>query len=154
MADCQHGFIKSWVDYISVHIHTYIHTYTYIYLEVYIQETSVRITATYPRLPSIHLSIHRIVRYVASSILGPVMVVLTTSSRAIIISAPILFCTSHWQYRREDRGEAHGQKINASSGLNILKALLYAMSALLYIANKLWKFTVTRKSWNESFFFI
>lgn len=43
-------------------------------------------------LPAIHLSIHRSVRYMASSILGPVMVVLTTSSRAIIISAPILFC--------------------------------------------------------------
>jgi hypothetical protein len=28
----------------------------------------------------------------ASSIRGPVMVVFTTSSRAIIISAPILFC--------------------------------------------------------------
>lgn len=42
-------------------------------------------------VPSMHLSIQRRVRYMASSILGPVIVVLTTSSRAIIISAPILF---------------------------------------------------------------
>jgi hypothetical protein len=32
----------------------------------------------------------------ASSIRGPVMVVFTTSSRAMIISAPILFCTICW----------------------------------------------------------
>uniref|UniRef100_A0A0A9FUZ9 Uncharacterized protein n=1 Tax=Arundo donax TaxID=35708 RepID=A0A0A9FUZ9_ARUDO len=38
-----------------------------------------------------HLSIQRRVRYIASSILGPVIVVFTTSSRAMIISAPILF---------------------------------------------------------------
>lgn len=102
--------ILSWL-YISTHTYQYTYIHTYIYLEVYIQETSVTITATYPRLPSIHLSIHRIVRYVASSILGPVMVVLTTSSRAIIISAPIRFCTSHWQYRREDRGKHMVRKL-------------------------------------------
>lgn len=39
-----------------------------------------------------HLSIHRKVRYIASSIRGPFVVVFTTSSSAIIISAPILFC--------------------------------------------------------------
>lgn len=44
-------------------------------------------------IPFIHLSIHLSVRYIASSTLGPVMVVFTTSSRAIMISAPILFCT-------------------------------------------------------------
>lgn len=44
-----------------------------------------------------HLSIQRRVRYIASSILGPVIVVLTTSSRAMIISAPILFCNSCMQ---------------------------------------------------------
>lgn len=45
-------------------------------------------------LPAMHRSIQRRVRYIASSIRGPVIVVFTTSSSAIIISAPILFCSS------------------------------------------------------------
>lgn len=63
-------------------------------------------------LPAMHLSIQRRVRYIASSIRGPVIVVFTTSSRAIIISAPIRFCNigrelneqrvyhrGHWNYK-------------------------------------------------------
>lgn len=41
--------------------------------------------------PLMHLSIHLIVRYMASSMRGPVTRLLTTSSRAMMMSAPILF---------------------------------------------------------------
>ena len=52
------------------------------------------------------MSIHRRVRYTASSILGPV---LTTSSRAIMISA--LFCQNHWHKGTRDilRGISYEQ---------------------------------------------
>jgi hypothetical protein len=42
--------------------------------------------------PAIHRSIHRRVRCMASSTRGPSVVVLTTSSKAMMMSAPILFC--------------------------------------------------------------
>jgi hypothetical protein len=70
-----------------------------------------------------HLSIQRKVRYMASSILGPVIVVLTTSSRAIIISAPILFYNKSTQEQIEltDPQAAYGfMQIYFACGVHLI----------------------------------
>jgi hypothetical protein len=58
----------------------------------------------------------------ASSIRGPVMVVFTTSSRAIIISAPILFCKKKKNNKKGKRSIRWSiEKLR--NGLNDIKQL-------------------------------